>query len=316
MRIGATFPQAEMPPDKGQIRAFVEAVSDLGFDHIVALDHVLGAYPPAHPEGPAIQPVPGTTGWDEVYNYKTMFHEPLTLFGFVAALTELEMLTGVLVLPQRQTALVAKQAAQIDVLSGGKLRLGIGVGWNKVEYDSLGKTFSDRGRRIEEQVVLMRKLWTEEVVTFEGEYESVVGAGIAPLPVQRPIPVWMGTGPSGRALERAGRMADGWLSQVRPGPQLDQALETLFAAARAAGRDPSQIGIQGNLHVGRSDPERIAKHAATWGASGATHISLGTSSVGLPDVDAHIRALSLGIEAVRSEFPSAEGGLVGGGSAE
>jgi probable F420-dependent oxidoreductase len=299
VRIGATFPQAEMPSDRGQIRAFVEAVADLGFDHIVVLDHVLGAYPPAHPDGPAIQPVPGTSGWDEIYNYTTTFHEPLVLFGFISALTELEMLTGVLVLPQRQTALVAKQAAQVDVLSGGKLRLGIGVGWNKVEYDGLGKSFTNRGRRMEEQVRLLRELWTQDVVNFEGEFESVIGAGIAPLPMQRPIPLWMVTGTSGPALERAGRMADGWLAQTRPGPQLDQALEILFAAAVKAGRNPADLGIQGNVHVGRGDQEKIAKHAAGWAASGASHISLGTSNVGLADVDAHIAALARGIEAVR-----------------
>jgi probable F420-dependent oxidoreductase len=302
MRIGATFPQAEMPTDRGQIRAFVEAVADLGFDHIVVLDHVLGAYPPAHPDGPAIQPLPGTSGWDDIYNYTTTFHEPFVLFGFISALTDLDMLTGVLVLPQRQTALVAKQAAQVDVLSGGRLRLGVGVGWNKVEYDGLDKNYATRGRRIEEQVRLMRELWTQEVVTFEGEYESVIGAGIAPLPVQRPIPIWMGTGHAGPALERAGRIADGWLSQVRPGPQLDQALETLFNAATKAGRDPSKLGIQGNLHVGRGNQDKIAKHAAGWKAAGATHISLGTSSVGLVDVDAHIAALSRGMDAVRGEL--------------
>jgi probable F420-dependent oxidoreductase len=223
----------------------------------------------------------------------------MVLFGFVAALTDLGMLSGVLILPQRQTVLVDKQAAQVDVLSGGQLRIGVGVGWNKVEYDGLGKTFTNRGRRIEEQVRLLRELWTQEVVTFEGEFESVIGAGIAPLPVQRPIPLWMGTGTSGPALERAGRMADGWLAQTRPGPDLDQALETLFAAAVRAGRNPADLGIQANVHVGRSDQEKIAKHAATWKASGATHLSLGTSNVGLADVDAHIAALARGIEAIR-----------------
>jgi probable F420-dependent oxidoreductase len=304
IRIGAAFPTTEISSDRGQVRAFVEAVGDLGFDHILALDHVLGAYPPAHPEGPALQPLPGTSGWENIYDYQTTFHEPFVLFGFIAALTELELFTGVLILPQRQTALVAKQAAQVDILSGGKLRLGVGIGWNNVEYESLGKSFTNRGRRIEEQIRLLRELWTQEVVTFEGEYESVVGAAIAPLPVQRPIPVWMGSGYTGPALERAGRMADGWLAQLRPGPQLDNALETLFAAATKAGRDPAELGIHGGMSAGRPDQERIAQRAAEWKVSRATHISLTTSNAGLPDVDAHIKALGSAIETIREEFGS------------
>jgi probable F420-dependent oxidoreductase len=301
IRIGAAFPTTEISSDRGQIRAFVEAVGDLGFDHILALDHVLGAYPPAHPEGPALQPLPGTSGWADIYDYQTTFHEPLVLFGFIAALTELELFTGVLVLPQRQTALVAKQAAQVDILSGGKLRLGVGVGWNNVEYEALGKSFTNRGRRIEEQVRLLRDLWTNDVVTFEGDYESVIGAGIAPPPVQRPIPVWMGSGHTGPALDRAGRMADGWLAQLRPGANLEQALETLFDAATKAGRDPADLGIHGGLSAGRPDQDRIASRAAEWKAN-ATHVSLSTSNAGLPDVDAHIEALGRAIETVRGEL--------------
>jgi probable F420-dependent oxidoreductase len=298
IQIGAVFPTTEISSDRVQIRAFVEAVGDLGFDHIQALDHVLGAYPPAHPQGPALQPLPGTSGWENIYDYRTTFHEPFVLFGFVAALTDLELFTAVLVLPQRQTALVAKQAAQIDILSGGRLRLGVGIGWNDVAYDGLGKSFTNRGRRIEE-------LWTQEVVTFEGKYESVIGAAIAPLPVQRPIPVWMGSTYTGPALERAGRMADGWLAQLRPGPEFDQALETLFDAASNAGRDPAELGIHGGLNAGRPDQERIAKHAAGWKASGATHISLNTSNAGLANVDAHIEALGRAIETVRGEIGTA-----------
>ncbi|MDT4892079.1 MAG: hypothetical protein QOE97_1114 [Pseudonocardiales bacterium] len=302
IRIGAAFPTTEISPDRGAVRAFVEAVGALGFDHILALDHVLGAYPPAHPDGPALQPLGDTSGWENIYDYRTPFHEPLVLFGFVAALTELELFTGVLILPQRQTALVAKQAAQVDILSGGKLRLGVGIGWNNVEYDGLGKSFTNRGRRIEEQVRLLRELWTNDVVNFEGTYESVVGAGIAPLPVQRPIPVWMGSGYTGPALERAGRIADGWLAQLRPGPEFDQALGTLFAAATKAGRNPTDLGIHGGLSAGRPDQERIAKHAAGWKTSGVTHISLSTSNARLPDVDAHVAALGHAIETVRGEL--------------
>src|SRR6188474_2591636 len=181
MRIGVVFPQTEIGQDPSVIRDYAQAVEALGYTHILAFDSVVGANPDR----------PG--GWDSPYDYRHPFHEPFVLFGFCAAVTRrIELVTGVLVLPQRQTALVAKQAAAVDVLSQGRLRLGVGVGWNDVEYEALGEDFHDRGRRIEEQVSLMRALWTEPVVDFAGRWHRVPEAGINPLPVQRPIPVWFG----------------------------------------------------------------------------------------------------------------------------
>jgi probable F420-dependent oxidoreductase len=305
MRIGAVFPQTEMPADRGQIRAYVEAVRDLGFDHLVAYDHVLGAYPPAHPEGPRLKPVPTANGWEGAYTYQTTFHEPFVLFGYVAALSDLELVTGVLVLPQRQTALVAKQAAEVDVLTGGRTRLGVGIGWNGVEYDGLGKTFEDRGRRLEEQVRLLRALWTDEVVTFEGEYEQVVGAGINPLPVQRPIPLWIGARDSGPGLRRAGRVADGWFALVRPGPRLESALEVLHTAAREAGRDPADLGMEGRINVGTLDLDQIAAEASGWRDQAATHVSLNTMNAGLVGVDDHVAALAAAFDVVQATASTA-----------
>src|SRR5690349_944033 len=175
MQIGVVFPQTEIGSDAGAIRAYAERAEQLGYRHLLAYDHVLGADPAAHP------------GWSGPYDISTTFHEPMVLFGYLAAITRMELVTGIIILPQRQTALVAKQAAAVDLLARGRFRLGIGLGWNHVEYEALGKDFSDRGRRADEQVELLRRLWTERSVTFRGAYEEVIGAGIAPPPVQRPI---------------------------------------------------------------------------------------------------------------------------------
>src|ERR1700729_2801818 len=196
MRIGVVFPQTELGGDAGAVRAWAQRAGELGFTHVLAYDHVAGADPAVH------------TGWDGPYDVHTTFHEPMVLYGYLAAVTSMELVTGIVILPQRQTVLVAKQAAEVDLLTGGRLRLGVGIGWNRVEYEALGEDFSTRGKRCDEQVELMRKLWTEPSVTFSGSYHHVTGAGLAPLPVQRPIPVWFGAS-SPRALRRAGRLGGG-----------------------------------------------------------------------------------------------------------
>lgn len=210
MRIGVVFAQTEIGGDPAAVRAYGQRVEELGFAHILAYDHVVGADPEVH------------QGWQGPYNIDSTFHEPFVVFGYLAALTSLELVTGVIILPQRQSVLVAKQAAEVDLLTGGRFRLGIGLGWNAVEYEALGEEFTNRGRRSEEQVEVMRKLWTERSVTFDGKYHAVTGAGLAPLPTQRPIPVWFGAA-SDRAYERAGRLGDGWFPMMEPGPGLDYA---------------------------------------------------------------------------------------------
>ena len=279
MQIGVVFPQTEIGADVGAVRTYGERVEELGFEHVLAYDHVVGADPAIH------------EGWNGPYDVHTTFHEPFMLFGYLAAITTLELVTGIIILPQRQTVLVAKQAAEVDLLTGGHLRLGVGLGWNAVEYEALGKDFSNRGRRLTEQVVLLRRLWTEPTVTFEGAYERVTGAGLAPLPVQRPIPVWFGAA-STPAYRRAGRLADGWFPMVPPGPKLDQARAELHRAAREAGRDPASIGMEGRVAWGEGGVDTLANHVDRWRDAGATHLAINTMGAHLQSIDDHLKVLA------------------------
>jgi probable F420-dependent oxidoreductase len=279
MQIGAVFPQTEIGADVGAVRAYAQRVEELGFEHVLAYDHVIGADPAVH------------QGWRGPYDVNTTFHEPLVLFGYLAAITSLELVTGIIILPQRQTVLVAKQAAEVDLLSSGHFRFGVGLGWNLVEYEALGKEFSNRGRRIEEQVALLRRLWTERSVTHDGEYERVTGAGLAPLPVQRPIPIWFGAA-SPPAYRRVGRLADGWFPQVPPGPMLDEARAIVEEAATSAGRDPASLGMEGRVSWSDGGIDRLVHHVERWRGVGATHLSLNTMGAGLASVDDHLAVLA------------------------
>jgi probable F420-dependent oxidoreductase len=285
MQIGVVFPQTELGGDVGAVRAYVQGVEQLGFAHLLAYDHVLGADPAVH------------HGWTGPYDVRTTFHEPLVLFGYVAGITALELVPGIIILPQRQTALVAKQAAEVDLLCRGRFRLGVGLGWNAVEYEALGQDFSNRGKRIGEQVELLRLLWTQPSVTFGGTFERVTGAGLAPLPVQRPIPVWFGA-QSRPALQRAGRLGDGWFPQVPPGPKLDDALAVVREAAVEAGRDPGILGMEGRVSWGDGGQAKLAEHARRWRDAGATHLSVNTMDAGLPSVDGHLAVLASAAEAL------------------
>ncbi|MCA2220708.1 LLM class F420-dependent oxidoreductase [Nonomuraea aurantiaca] len=284
MQIGVVFPQTELGADVGAVRAYGQRVEELGFRHVLAYDHVVGADPAVH------------EGWDGPYDVRTTFHEPMVLFGYLAALTSLELVTGIIILPQRQTALVAKQAAEVDLLTSGRFRLGVGLGWNKVEYEALGQDFSTRGKRIEEQVTLMRRLWTEPSLTFEGTFDRVTGAGLAPLPVQRPIPVWFGA-QSPPAYRRAGRLADGWFPQMPPGPKLDEAKAMVAEAATQAGRDPATLGMEGRVSW-TGDAEELREAARQWRESGATHLAVNTMRAGLRSVDEHLAALETAADAL------------------
>ncbi len=285
VNIGVVFPQTEIGADRGAVRAYGERVAELGFSHLLAYDHVVGADPEVHKP------------WTGPYDVRTTFHEPMVLFGYLAAVTSLELVTGIIILPQRQTALVAKQAAEVDLLTGGKFRLGVGLGWNAVEYEALGKTFTDRGRRVTEQVALLRQLWTEPSVTFAGEYETVTAAGLSPLPVQRPIPVWFGA-QSRPAYVRAGQLADGWFPQVPPGPRLDEARAIVEQAALDAGRDPAAIGMEGRVSWGEGGAARLVDHVGRWREAGASHVSVNTMGAGLGAVDGHLAALAMASEAL------------------
>jgi probable F420-dependent oxidoreductase len=280
MRVGAVFPQTEIGADVGAVRAYAQGVDALGYAHLLAYDHVLGADPAVH------------EGWSGPYDVDTTFHEPFVLFGHLAAITTLELVTGIIILPQRQTALVAKQAAEVDLLSEGRLRLGVGIGWNRVEYEALGKDFHDRGVRSEEQVELLRRLFTEPSLSFDGRYEQVKGAGLAPLPVQRPIPIWFGVA-SPRGYERVGRLGDGWFPMVPPGTHLDDAKARVDAAARAAGRDPATIGLEGRVTwTPKGGLDTALDHLERWRKAEATHVAVNTMGAGFGSVDDHLAALS------------------------
>jgi len=278
MKVGAVFPQTEIGSDVGAIRAYAEGLQSIGFDHVLAYDHVLGADPSVH------------SGWDGPYDVHTTFHEPLVLFGYLAAVCKLELVAGVIILPQRQTALVAKQAAQVDLLSRGRFRLGVGVGWNAVEYDGLGQNFSTRGRRLDEQLAMLRELWTSQTVTASVGPERVVGAGIAPLPLQRPIPLWFG-GSSRAAYQRIGRAGDGWFPQLRPGEDLDEALAVIAASAHEVGRDPSTIGMEGRVSW-QGSVGKLYEQAGRWEAIGASHLTINTMGANLARVDDHLAVLA------------------------
>ena len=279
MRVGVTFPQTELGGDPGAVRAYGERVEELGFSHILVYDHVVGADPTVH------------TGWNGPYDVHTTFHEPFVMYGYLAAVTRsLELVTGVIILPQRQTALVAKQAAEVDLLSRGRFRLGIGVGWNAVEYEALGEDFGSRGIRSAEQIALLRRLWTEQSVTFHGEFHHVTGAGLAPLPVQRPIPVWIGAA-SAPGYRRAGRLADGWFPMMGPGPALDDARAVVERAAVEVGRDPATIGMEGRVDW-RGDNDAVVQALAEWAKAGVSHVSINTLNAGLRTADDHLAVLS------------------------
>jgi probable F420-dependent oxidoreductase len=277
MQIGVTFPQTELGGDPGTVRTYATTVEEYGYRHVLAYDHVLGADPSTH------------KGWSGPYDVDTTFHEPLVLFGFLAAITSLELVTGIVILPQRPTALVAKQAAEVDLLCNGRLRLGVGLGWNAVEYEALGQDFSTRGRRLEEQVPLLRRLWTERSVTHHGRFEHISGAGIAPLPVQRPIPVWFGAA-SPPAFERAGRLADGWFPMFEPGPRFDAARAVVEESADRAGRDPATIGMEARVNWVHGATE-VAEQIAQWRDAGASHVSVNTMGAGFTSVGQHLDAL-------------------------
>ena len=286
MHFGVIYPQTEYPPEPGAVRDYAQTAEGLGFAYIGAYDHVLGANP-ARPEG-----------WKGPYDFRSAFLEPLVLFGFMATITErVGFVTGVLILPQRQTAVVAKQAATLDVLSAGRLRLGVGLGWNQVEYVSLGQDFHTRGRRIEEQVRLLRQLWTEPLVTFDGRWDRIDDAGLNPLPVQRPIPIWFG-GRDERMLRRAARLADGWILNIRSPEEAAGSLEALRGYLAEAGRADGSFGVEARVEYGDGDPRVWESAVAAWRQAGATHISLNTMRAGLDGAAAHLAAIRRFAEAL------------------
>lgn len=277
MKLGAVFPQTEVDSSPETAARFAQAVEDCGFDLLLAYDHVLGANPADGSfEGP--------------YDNDDMFHEPLTFFSYLAGVTETIALgTSVLILPQRQTALVAKQAAEVDIVSGGRFRLGVGVGWNEVEYEALGIDFTQRGRRIEEQLEVLHRLWTDDLVEFDGDWHHLPDVGINPRPVQQPIPLWIG-GDAEPVLRRIGTRAAGWLTRgTRPTTELGEIadqLDTIRDHAKAVDRDPNEIAIIPRIQPS-GQPNKLIDHARDWIELGATHLVVDTIGMDL-SLDEHI----------------------------
>jgi probable F420-dependent oxidoreductase len=278
MQLGVTFPQLEIGSDPGILREYAQTAQDVGYDYLLAYDHVLGAETTSRP------------GW-KGYTAKDQFHEPFVLFAYLAGVApKLAYVPGVIILPQRQTVLVAKQAAELDVLTGGTFRLGVGVGWNPVEYEALGENFGNRGKRVEEQMEVLRLLWTQPVVTFEGRYHRITEAGLNPLPVQRPIPIWIG-GMADVALERTGRLADGWFPLGRLDDAMRERIERLRGYTEAAGRPRDAVGIDARVDI-RGIPEaEWAEEIERWRVTGATHVSVNTMGAGLASPRDHIATI-------------------------
>jgi probable F420-dependent oxidoreductase len=237
MRVGVVFPQTEIGADPAGVKAYAQAVQQLGYEHLMAYDHVLGADTASRPN------------WGDRYSAHSMFHEVMVLFGYLAGVAPgLELVSAVIILPQRQTALVAKQAAELDILTGGNLRFGVGIGWNDVEYEGLGMNFVNRGRRFEEQIELMRRLWTEPVLSYEGKYHRISAAGLNPLPLRRPLPIWIGASAEA-ALKRAAQTADGFFPQRPLEGGWQATLDKIRAWRAEAGRDRDTFGIDQRLNL-------------------------------------------------------------------
>lgn len=281
VQVGAVFPQTEAPPTPDAIRTWVSGVRDLGFEHVLAYDHVLSGSQSAHH--------PKLIGR---YDETKPFHEVLVLFGFIAGIApELEAVTGVVILPQRQTALVAKQVATLDLLTGGKTRIGVGIGWNDIEYEGLGENFRNRGKRMEEQIDVLRTLWTEPLPTVRGTWHTITDAGLAPMPVQRPVPIWIG-GTADVALQRAARIADGFLANALDPEVAAHQLDVIRTELQRVDRDPAGFGIEPRISVAGTTPDDWKRTWEWWRANGMTHLSINTMGAGFTEIEQHVEALA------------------------
>jgi probable F420-dependent oxidoreductase len=279
MQIGAVLPHNEIGTDPGAIKAYLQGVEELGMTHLLIYDHVMGADPDR----------PG--GFKGPYDKDVAFHEPFTFFAFAAAVTErIELVTTVLVLPQRQTVLVAKQAAEVALLSKDRLRLGVGTGWNTVEYQALNEEFGNRGRRQAEQVELMRKLWTSDAFSFDGAYHTIDKASINPLP-SKPIPIWFG-GSAPALLERCALLGDGWMPLGGANDKSAALLDQIRTRREAAGLSMDGFGVQAQAQYAGGSPERWQGHATKWRDIGATHLAVATHNAGPTDVDGHLARIA------------------------
>jgi len=264
MRMGALFPQFEIGADPAAVRDFAQAAEALGYRHITAFDQVIGLNKASRPN------------WKYVHDAEDMFHELFVLYGYLAAITsKVELVTGVLILPMRGTAVVAKQAAEVDVLSRGRLRLGVGMGVKPEEFEACNENFKNRGKRADEQIDVLRRLWTAPLITYEGKYHRVEDGGLNPLPVQRPIPIWIG-GISDAAIDRVARLGDGWLPNFQADEVGRRSIEKMRFLARGYGRDPAAIGIEATMTIIDRTPDELRAEVEAWRRLGASHITVNT----------------------------------------
>ena len=275
MQIGAVFPHNEIGTDPGAIKAYAQGVEAMGITHLLIYDHVLGADPDR--EG----------GFRGPYDKDVAFHEPFTTFAFIAGVTDkIDLITTVMILPQRQTVLAAKQAAEVALLSNNRFKLGIGVGWNELEYVGLNETFNNRGRRQEEQVDVMRKLWSEDSLDYTGEYHRIDKASINPRP-SKTIPIWFG-GSAPALLDRVARLGDGWIPLMGANDKAKACIDTIKQTRKAAGLSFDNFGIQAQAQYAGGSPERWRKHAEAWRGMGCTHLAIATHNAGPTNVDGHL----------------------------
>lgn len=282
-RVGVVFPQTEIEPDAKVIGDYAQAVEQMGYSHLIGYDHVVGA---------GLSTRPDFTGY---YNENHSFHEPMVLFGYLAGLTKtIELMSAVFILSQRQTVLFAKQAANVDIFCGGRLKLGVGVGWNEIEYEALGVPFEGRGARLDDQMQLLRRLWTEPTLSESSRFHKITDAGLNPLPIQRPIPLWVG-GLSEQAANRAARLGDGWVP-VFPSNMAEQAAEMLHDALKKAGRHRRDVafenicflGTRPGMHGGAGTVEGAVHDVEVWKKVGADGVAIDTMYLGHTKADQHL----------------------------
>ena len=285
MEIGAVFPHNEIGTDPQAIKDYAQGVEELGVTHLLIYDHVLGA--------DRIRP----GGFEGPYDKDVAFHEPFTTFAFIAAVTKkLEMITTVMILPQRQTVLVAKQAAELAILSNNRFKLGIGVGWNTVEYTGLNENFKNRGKRQEEQVELMRLLWESEVLEYKGDYHHIDKASINPRP-SKSVPIWFGGG-APQLIERCADLGDGWIPLMGPNEAARKTLAAIKEKRKSKGLDWDNFGVQAQAQYAGGDAERWNKHAEKWRNLGASHIAIATHNAEPTNVEGHLGRIKEYLNAV------------------
>lgn len=285
MEIGAVFPHNEIGTDPQAIKDYAQGVEELGVTHLLIYDHVLGAD----------RDRPG--GFEGPYDKDVAFHEPFTTFAFIAAVTKkLDMITTVMILPQRQTVLVAKQAAELAILSNNRFKLGIGVGWNTVEYTGLNENFKNRGKRQEEQVELMRLLWESEVLEYKGDYHHIDKASINPRP-SKSVPIWFGGG-APQLIERCADLGDGWIPLMGPNEAARKTLAAIKEKRKSKGLEWDNFGVQAQAQYAGGDAERWNKHAEKWRNLGASHLAIATHNAEPTNVDGHLGRIKEYLNAV------------------